>query len=99
MNQYNEFYNEYLNKWKYDKQKNQWNVFDELWLMKRKQYFWIYYFKKFHVKYVKNDNKTCLIFNQDEMNPKNEIKSKFQELKTFIWIFILKWIMIFSIIF
>jgi hypothetical protein len=24
--------------------------------------------KEFHVKYVKRNNKTCLIFNQDEMN-------------------------------
>jgi hypothetical protein len=40
--------------------------------------------KGFHVKYVKNGNKTCLIFNQDEMDSKNGIKSKYQEFKTFI---------------
>jgi hypothetical protein len=54
--------------------------------------------KEFHVKYVKKDNKTCLIFNQDEMNSKNGIKSKYQELKTFIWIFVIMSILIFTII-
>jgi hypothetical protein len=39
---------------------------NKLWLMKRKQYFWIWYLKIFHVKYVKSNNKICPIFNQDE---------------------------------
>jgi hypothetical protein len=55
--------------------------------------------KEFHIKHVKRNNKTCLIFNQYEMNSKNGIKSKYQEFETFILFFIIKRILIFSIIF
>jgi hypothetical protein len=33
------------------------------------------------------------------MDSKNGIKSKYQEFKTFIWVFVIKCILIFSIIF
>jgi hypothetical protein len=49
--------------------------------MKEKNIFEYIALKEFNVKYVKNNNQTCLVFNQSEMNSKNEIKSKYQELK------------------
>jgi hypothetical protein len=86
MNQHKEISNEYKSKWKYNRQKekekekrkkekkikakNWWNIFSELWLMKEKNIFEYFILKEFHVKCVKSSNKTCLIFNQDEIKLK-----------------------------